>query len=199
MLPVALEDLLLHILPTRAGPDSKEIAKSFIVRLQFCILTSAMESHRPKGHASPSSAATNYIGRNINDQLFPRRTCGGRVDVRRNQRPGVRRCASMHLRRLDSRLCPDPSDVRNTDSQPDPHGSGGSAAAGITSSGMALTSGPVWRLYPWLSHTSAQREARRMSIHRRLWPPATTLSAHVVFVIIPDKCYDATIILASTS
>eukprot|EP00808_Paulinella_micropora_P023387 g31269.t1 len=105
-----------------------------------------------QGHASPSSAATNYIGRNINDPLFPRRTCSGRVGVRPNQLPGVRRCGSVHLRRLDSRLCPDPSEVHNsnTDWRPDPHVSGGSAAAGITSSDMARTSGPVWRLYPLL-------------------------------------------------
>eukprot|EP00808_Paulinella_micropora_P017177 g82725.t1 len=49
-------------------------------------------------------------------------------------------------------LCPDPSDVRNTDChwQPGPHSSG-SAAAGITCNDMARTSpsrtsGPVWRL-----------------------------------------------------
>eukprot|EP00808_Paulinella_micropora_P020201 g16823.t1 len=163
MLPVALEDLLFHILPYRAGPDGKplgrKIAKSFTFVSNFvCELRdSAARLTSDSGVAvimlalaSPSSAATNYIARNINDTLFPRRTCSGRVGVCPNQRPGVFCFGSMHLRRLDSRLCPDPSDVRNTDWRPDPHGNSGSAAAGITSSDMARTYCPVWRLYPWL-------------------------------------------------
>eukprot|EP00808_Paulinella_micropora_P006008 g17978.t1 len=44
MLPVALENLLFHIMPNRAGHDGKrlgsKIAKSVILRLIFCILTS---------------------------------------------------------------------------------------------------------------------------------------------------------------
>eukprot|EP00808_Paulinella_micropora_P009260 g50031.t1 len=38
-----------------------------------------------------------------------------------------------------------------------------------------------------------------MSIHRGLWPPTTPLSAFILFVVVPNKCYNATIILTHPS
>ena len=50
MLPIVLEDLLFHIMPARLDNDGKPIgrklARSIITRLQYHILTSAMESQR---------------------------------------------------------------------------------------------------------------------------------------------------------
>eukprot|EP00808_Paulinella_micropora_P003056 g39754.t1 len=156
MLPVALEDLLFYIMPIRFGSDGK-IAKSFILRLQFCILTSAMESHRLRVCELRASAARlkSDSGVTVQDRASPSlclcRTCSDRVSVRPYQQPGVSRCDSMRLRRLDSRLGSDPNDVCNISWQPGPHGSGGSAITDrIAGSNMNRTSGPMWRLYPWL-------------------------------------------------